>query len=107
MRPIERRVLQLKAEGHDDVEIARRFKRSADGIGRLIVMAGIPRPESAPRLAAGALRPLERRVLRWADAGADHAEIGARFHRSPEHIGRVQRFAQDKLATQPPAPAAS
>jgi DNA-binding CsgD family transcriptional regulator len=96
-RPIERRVLRLVAEGTDDAEIARRFKRSPEMIGRLVVMARLPRPQPRrPAPSAGSLRPLERRVLRWRDLGADHAAIGARFKRSPEHIGRVERFARDK-----------
>ncbi len=36
------------------------------------------------------LRPLERRVLRLADQGLDDAEIGRRFHRSPEWAARVR-----------------
>jgi DNA-binding CsgD family transcriptional regulator len=96
-RPIERRVLQLVADGVDEGEIARRFKRSADGIGRLAVLARLPRPAARP--AAGAtLRPLERRVIAWVEAGADHAEIGARFRRSGAHIERVERLARHKLA---------
>ena len=97
-RPLERRVLHLVAEGHDDAEIARRFKRSPEAIGRLIVMADLPRHGRSSTAPAAVLRPLERRVLRWRQAGADHAEIGARFRRSAEHIGRVEGFAHRKLA---------
>ncbi len=39
------------------------------------------------------LRPLERTVLRLADQGLDDAEIGRRFHRSPEWVGRVRALA--------------
>ena len=40
------------------------------------------------------LRPLERRVLRMVDEGLDDAEIGRRFRRSPEWVGRVRTMAQ-------------
>jgi DNA-binding CsgD family transcriptional regulator len=100
-RAIERRVLRLAAEGYDDAEIGRRFKRSPAMIGRLIAMAELPRPESPGPQPASVLRPLERRVLRWRDAGADHAEIGARFRRSAGHISRVEGFARRKLANLP------
>ncbi len=101
-RPLERRVLRLAAEGLDDVEIARRFNRSPAAIRRLIVLARLPRPERLTPLPAPVLRPLERRVLRWRDAGADHAEIGTRFRRSAGHINRVEGFARRKLANWAP-----
>ena len=40
------------------------------------------------------LRPVERRILRLVDQGVDDAEIGRRFHRSPEWVGRVRVYAQ-------------
>jgi hypothetical protein len=66
---------------------------------------------SAPRLAAGYggigdlevpmtgtehdhLRPVERRVLRWAEVGLDDAEIARRFGRSERWVAQV-RFLAD------------
>lgn len=40
------------------------------------------------------LRPLERRVLALADCGISDGEIGIRFRRSPEFVGRVRRLAE-------------
>ncbi len=39
------------------------------------------------------LRPVERRVLRMTEQGLDDAEIGRRFHRSPEWVARVRALA--------------
>lgn len=97
-RAIERRVLRLAAQGHDDVEIARRFKRSPAAITRLLVLARLVRPAGPTPQPTPVLRPLERRVLRWREAGADYAEIGTRFRRSAGHISRVEGFARHKLA---------
>lgn len=99
-RPLERRVLRLLAEGHDTTEIGRRFKRSPEMIGRLLTMADVQRVAPVPTDPPAVLRPLERRVLRWRAAGADHAAIGARFHRHGDHIARVERYALAKLAAQ-------
>ena len=40
------------------------------------------------------LRPIERRVLRLVETGVGVDEIGQRFKRSPEHIGRLIQLAQ-------------
>jgi hypothetical protein len=41
---------------------------------------------------------VERRVLRWRDQGASHADIAPRFHRSPEFVEQVENLARYKLA---------
>ncbi len=40
------------------------------------------------------LRPLERRVLHMTDQGLDDAEIGRRFRRSPDWVGRVRALSE-------------
>ena len=98
LRPIERRVVQLVEDGVGSTEIARRFRRSPAMIERIIGMAALP--GRAGRTVAGSegLRPLERRVLRWRNDGADYDEIGARFGRSAAHVERVERLARYKSA---------
>lgn len=96
LRPIERRVLQLSDEGVDHGEIARRFRRSPDFIGRVIAFARLP--GRVPSGGVEVLRPVERRILDWRQRGADYAEIGPRFGRSPDFVERVERLAHYKLS---------
>lgn len=97
LRPVERLVLRLVAEGVGDVEIGRRFRRSPEMIRRIDTLARIPRTARAPVVSADGLRPLERRVLRWRHYGATYAEIGERFRRSPAFVARVETLARYKL----------
>ena len=97
LRPLERRVVQLVEDGVGSTEIARRFRRSPEMINRIVRMAALPGRVSRPAGAEG-LRPLERRVLRWRNDGADYNEIGARFGRSAAHVERVERLARYKSA---------
>jgi hypothetical protein len=47
-----------------------------------------------------ALRPIERRVLRWVETGVDDAEIASRFGRSERWVAQVRVLADlDRSAT--------
>jgi hypothetical protein len=96
LRPVERCVLRLVASGVDHVEIARRFRRRPEFVERVIAYTGMPRNSVQP--VGNALRPLERRILKWRASGAEHDDIGRRFHRSAGHIRRVEQLATYKLA---------
>ena len=96
LRPVERCVLRLVADGVDHTEIARRFRRRPEFVDRVIAYAGMPRHSVQP--AGAALRPVERRILKWRASGAEHADIGRRFHRSAGHIRRIEQLAAYKLA---------
>jgi hypothetical protein len=95
LRPIERRVLRLDADGVDHAEIARRFRRSPEFIDRLIEMARLPRRPAGNDDAP--LRPLERCILAWREQGAEYVDIGPRFRRSADFVQRVEYLAQYKL----------
>ena len=103
LRPVERRVLALVADGVDETEIGRRFRRSPEMIGRMVEMARVPRSTPTPA-AAGTpthvLRPLERCVLRWREQGAAWGEIAPMFRRSPGFVQQVETLARYKLARQ-------
>ena len=96
LRPVERCVLRLVANGVDHIEIARRFRRQPEFVDRVIAYSGMARTGVEP--AEHALRPVERRILKWRASGAAHADIGRRFHRSAGHIRRIEELATYKLA---------
>jgi DNA-binding CsgD family transcriptional regulator len=120
LRPVERRVLRLVDEGLDDAEIGRRFGRGERWTAQVRFLADLDVPRShaddgdpGPATDAGdptvtratgeahavsRLRPLERRLLRWRAQGLDHDELADRFRRSPEHLARVEEYANYKLA---------
>src|SRR4051794_10412683 len=98
LRPLERRILRLAGEGVPHEEIARRFRRSPAFIRRVIDLTDIPRTGATSTGTPHALRPLERRVLRWRETGAAPDEIGTRFRRSGDFITRVEDLANHKLA---------
>ena len=97
LRPLERRVTRLVEDGIGTTEIARRFRRSPEMIDRIISMITIPTGTSIRSAEPQVLRPLERRVLRWREAGADYGEIGDRFRRSAAAVQQVEQLAQYKL----------
>ena len=97
LRPIERRVLKLANAGVSDVEIAWRFRRTPKNVRQVMVLSQLPR-EGDHRHSSESLRPIERRVLRWRDEGADFADLAARFRRGPRFLQQVEQLARYKLA---------
>ena len=91
LRPVERRMLALRAEGIEVEEIARRFRRSPQHVERVLTWSKIPRVQEPDR--PEGLRPIERRVLALRGQGLSYDEIGRRFNRGPDHIRRVERYA--------------
>ena len=98
LRPIERRVVQLADGGVDRLEIARRFQRSPEFIGRVIEMAGLPGRDAQRATGAPTLRPVERCILGWLDRGAHSGDIALRLHRSADFVERIEDLARYKLA---------
>lgn len=106
LRPVERRVLRWAESGLDDAEIAHRFGRSERWATQVRFLADLDRRQSSDRTDSDGdgdgddrLRPLERRLLRWRQAGARHEDLSPRFRRSPEFLARVEHYANYKLAT--------
>src|SRR5262245_37215088 len=59
-------------------------------------------PDSNPGIDAEALRPVERRVLRWVASGADDAEIARRFGRGTRWVAQVRLLAGVERAAADP-----
>jgi len=97
LRPLERRIARLADEGVDELEIAWRFRKSPRFVRQVQSLA---ERDTRPGDGVGdeALRPLERRLLRWRDLGFDHEELAPRFRRTPEFLSRVEEMARYKLA---------
>jgi hypothetical protein len=100
LRPVERRVLRWAESGLDDAEIARRFGRGERWATQVRFLADLDRPPRSPSVRRDdRLRPIERRILRWREEGADHDQLSGRFRRSPEFLARVEEYANYKLAS--------
>lgn len=97
LRPVERRVLAMAAEGVSTEEIARRFKRSPSHVERIMSWARIPRTGPPSRKAVHAM---QRRVLQMRSAGMSYSDIGQRFRRSPRFIRQVEGLAHYQKAMQ-------
>ena len=64
-------------------------------------------PDSIPGIDAEALRPVERRVLRWVASGADDAEIARRFGRGTRWVAQVRLLAGVERAAADPVASAT
>jgi DNA-binding CsgD family transcriptional regulator len=95
LRPIERRVLDMRNDGMSAGEIADRIKRTPGYVERLLEWTTIPR---TGRNRERDLRPLERRVLDLRADGESHDRIGQRFNRSARFIRQVEGLAHFKQA---------
>lgn len=98
LRPIERRIRRLVEAGVDPTEVAWRFRRSQRSVSQILALGSRPHREASASTNPQVLRPLERRILTWREAGASYAEIGARFRHSPQFVRRVEDMARAKLA---------
>ena len=98
LRPIERRIRRLVAAGVDPAEVAWRFRRSRRSVSQILALSSRPDRGKSPSSNPQVLRPLERRILAWREAGTSYAEIGARFRHSPQFVRRVEDLARAKLA---------
>lgn len=94
LRPVERRMVRLARDGLGADEIGRRFRRSPSHVERVLGWASLPGRRARP--APGLLNPLERRLLRWREDGADLEDLSYRFRRGPDHLARVLSYADLK-----------
>lgn len=97
LRPIERRVRRLLADGVPTGEIARRFRRSPESIERVREMSEMRQGDGTTSVHGDVLSAVERRVLRWIADGVEHSDIAAKFQRSEGFIRQVERLARYRL----------
>ena len=96
LRPRERRMRQMVADGCSEAEIASRFRRNPDYVRRVLSMSELDGRNAEPD--GQALRPIERRILRWRESGAPPSDIATRLRRSPGFVQRVEEMARYKLS---------
>lgn len=101
LRPLERAVARLAAEGRTSSDIAWRFRRSPGHIERVMEMSELRHRAEPARRSSPDLRPVERLVIRARDDGRDLAEVAARMRRSPEFVTRVAKMVDLKRGIRP------
>lgn len=94
LRPVERRILAMRANGLAIEEIAGRLKRSPQHVERMIQWTSIPRTGAPYKFA----RALEARILDLRSAGLDHEEIARRFKRSAGNVRQIEALAHYRRA---------
>ncbi len=94
LRPLERRVLDMRDDGVDIDEIGRRLRKSPEHVERIIAWASIPRSKPPLRRSPS---PVETRVLALLHAGETHEEVGRRFHKGAGYIRQVEGLAHYRL----------
>ncbi|MFN3215816.1 MAG: hypothetical protein ACE367_04915 [Acidimicrobiales bacterium] len=101
LRPKERVIRRLAADGLSHPEIAWRFRCSPGHVERILELSALPRSPRTTTRSAGAT-PLERTVLKARAKGSSHAEIGARMRRSPGFVARVEHLAAIRTDVEAP-----
>jgi hypothetical protein len=103
LRPVERRMRKLEADGVDSTEIAARFKRSPEHVERILELARLAGRQRVVAIAPDQrLRPIERRLLHGQAEGASLDALARQFRRSPAHIARVLALAEYKRSARRP-----
>ena len=100
LRPIERVIIRLQADGQTVPEIASRIGKRPGTVERILAMIEL-REDSGTRPSSGSdsgLRPLERVVLRMLADGLSYGEVANRVGRSGAQVRRIEGYARLKLA---------
>lgn len=90
LRPMEKRVAAMKADGVSTAEIARRINKSPTHVARMLRWIEIPRNRPAPHRYPAAL---ESRVEHMRAQGLSHAEIGRRMGRTASFSERIEHLS--------------
>lgn len=90
-------MLKWAEAGASDEEIAWRFRRSPRSVRQVMALSRLP-GRGTHRADPDGLRPIERRVLRWRDGGAELPELASRFRRRPASVEQIEQIARYKLS---------
>lgn len=99
LRPVERRMRSLASGGMEGSEIAHRFRRSERFVQQVLDLSEHPRRRGYSSTDERGLRPIERRVLRWREQGAELDDLAPRFRRGIPFLRQVEALATYKLRT--------
>jgi DNA-binding CsgD family transcriptional regulator len=98
LRPIERVIIRLSADGHPSSEISRRVGKKPGTVVRILQMVEMKDGHTAATATEPqALRPLERVIIKLRARGESYGEIGNRLARSGAQIRRIEDMARIKL----------
>lgn len=92
LRPIEKRILAMRADGLSDEEIGTRVRKSPERVAMIAEWAQLPGRTGVER--DELLSPRQRRVLAMRADGLTHAEIGERMRRSERFVRQVEGLAR-------------
>lgn len=97
LRPMERCVLNMAADGVEIAEIAKRIRKTPGRVESIIAWTDIPRNRPATRRSPS---PVESRVMALLADGETHEQIGQRFHRSARYVRQVEGLAHYRQGTE-------
>ena len=97
LRPLERCILKLTAQGVEVDEIARRVRKSPERVERIIDWTDIPRSRPPARRSPS---PIENRVMALLGEGESHDEVGRRFGRSAAFVRQVEGLGHYRRGTE-------
>jgi DNA-binding CsgD family transcriptional regulator len=97
LRPLERCILNMTAQGVEIDEIARRVRKSPEQVEKIIAWTDIPRTRPPARRSPS---PIENRVLALIGAGESHDEVGRRFGRSAAFVRQVEGLGHFRRGTE-------
>lgn len=94
LRPIERRILEMRRQGLSDEEIARRVRKSPERVRMIAEWATHPARGRGvrPRDERG-LSPRQARILELRSRGESYEQIAERFRRSPRYVRQLEGLA--------------
>lgn len=94
LRPIEKRILEMRQLGLSDEEIARRVRKTPERVRMIAEWATLPiRGRGVAQRDDRGLSPRQARILALRARGETYDQIAERFRRSPRYIRQLEGLA--------------